>query len=41
MGKNEAIKILKSKVEDGSICDYVVSILVDNFDSINEIREEA
>ena len=40
MALNEAIKIMDSMVEDGSICPYVVSILKDNIGLINEIRRE-
>lgn len=41
MPDGQVVNILKSMVNDRSICPYVVSILIDNFDLINEIRKEA
>ncbi len=41
MSKEEAVKVLHSFVENESICPYIVSILMDNFDLINDIRMRA
>lgn len=41
MFNKEAVAVLNSMVEDKSVCPYVVSILMDNFEIINETRMEA
>ncbi|NLZ38206.1 MAG: HD domain-containing protein [Firmicutes bacterium] len=41
MGYEETVRVLNSMVENKSICPYVVSIVIDNFDLINQIRIEA
>lgn len=41
MPDEQTFNILNSMVKDRSICPYVVSILMDNFDLIYEIRKEA
>jgi HD-GYP domain-containing protein (c-di-GMP phosphodiesterase class II) len=41
MSKEKTIEVLYSLVEDKSICPYVVSILMDNFELINTIRIDA
>jgi len=41
MTNEQVINVLNSMVNDQSICPFVVAILMDNFDLINEIRKEA
>jgi HD-GYP domain-containing protein (c-di-GMP phosphodiesterase class II) len=41
MPDERVISVLRSMVDDGSICPYVVSILMDNYELINGIRREA
>ena len=41
MTKEQVIKVLNNMVDNQSICPYVVSILVENFDLINEVRKHA
>ncbi|MDR3553023.1 MAG: HD domain-containing protein [Clostridia bacterium] len=41
MTNEQVIAVLRSMVENHSICPYVVSILMDNFESVNEIRKDA
>lgn len=41
MSKEKAVEVLHSLVADRSICPYVVSILMNNFDLINDIRTAA
>lgn len=41
MDKEHVLCVLNSMVEDQSICPYVVSLLLDNLETIDEIRREA
>jgi len=41
MTKEQVITVLNSMVNNQSISSYVVSILIDNFDLINDVRKEA
>lgn len=41
MTNEQVVDVLNSMVKDQSICPYVVSILMNNFDLINEVRKEA
>ncbi|NLZ93701.1 MAG: HD domain-containing protein [Firmicutes bacterium] len=41
MSYEETVKVLNSMAESKSICPYVVSILIDNFDLIDKIRMDA
>ena len=41
MPEGQAVSVLHSMVKDGSICPYVVSVLIDHFEEINEIRRQA
>jgi HD-GYP domain-containing protein (c-di-GMP phosphodiesterase class II) len=41
MPNEQVVSVLNSMVENQSICPYVVSILMDNFELINEIRRDA
>lgn len=41
MSNDKVIRVLNSMVLNQSICPYVVSILLDNFDTINQIRKDA
>ena len=41
MDQEDAKSILKSMVENRSLCPYVVSLLMENFDTINDVRKEA
>ncbi|OGO78925.1 MAG: hypothetical protein A2Y23_00275 [Clostridiales bacterium GWB2_37_7] len=41
MTYEQVVAVLNSMVSNQSICPYVVSILIDNFDLIDEIRKEA
>ena len=38
MEKEQAKTVLTGMVEDGSICPYVVSLLMDNFEMLNDVR---
>ncbi len=41
MDSDKAVSILKNMVENGSIDQYVVNTLINNFQEINSIREKA
>ncbi len=41
VGVKEAVTMLQNMVDDGSLCPYVVSLLIANLDSLNSIRLEA
>ena len=41
MTEESALAVLNSMVENQSICPYVVSLLLDNFDEINQLRKMA
>lgn len=41
MSDNQVIRVLNSMVINQSICPYVVSILLDNFDLISQVRRDA
>ncbi|MPN31094.1 hypothetical protein SDC9_178568 [bioreactor metagenome] len=41
MTSGEAAAVLDSMVKSNAICPYVVSILMDNFDAVNEARSAA
>lgn len=41
MERSQAEAVLKSLVDEGSICPYVVSVLLEDYDEINRIRKSA
>lgn len=41
MSQNKAETVINSMANSGSICPYVVSVLIDNFEWINDIRKDA
>lgn len=41
MSKTDTIQVLHNMVENGSICDKVVTMLIDNFDIFNKICEDS
>lgn len=41
MSERQAVAVLHSLTDDGSICPYVVSVLVGHFEQINGIRQKA
>jgi HD-GYP domain-containing protein (c-di-GMP phosphodiesterase class II) len=41
MDNDQVVTVLRSMVNNQSISSYIVSILIDNFDIVNEVRKEA